>query len=151
METISSFLAADHRDGDRATVALEQAVDAGDWSGAAVQMDALGQSLERHFGAEEDLLFPALEERRPAAVGPTSVMRDEHAQMRHLLAELRQALERRDAEDLLGLCETLLLVIQQHNTKEEHILYPMADAAFGQDAAAIVERLKASGWSTGSM
>ena len=150
MEKISGFLTEDHRDGDRYLAALEQAVDTGDWAGATKGLDLLGQSLERHFSAEENILFPALEEKRPAASGPVSVMRNEHAQVRHLLAEVRQSLAKRDGEDVLGLCETLLLVLQQHNSKEEHILYPMADHAFGPEAGALLERVKASGWNTAS-
>jgi iron-sulfur cluster repair protein YtfE (RIC family) len=148
MGAIAGFMTADHRDGDQSLVALEGAVDGGDWSAAAGHLATVTGSLERHFAAEEDELFPALERRQPAAAGPTSVMRSEHTQMRHLLAELGDSLGRADAQDALGLCETLLLVLQQHNLKEEHILYPMADAAFGPDASGLVERLQARGWST---
>ncbi len=151
MGKIAQFLSTDHRDGDRSLVALEGALDGGDWAGADGHLSAVGASLERHFGAEESELFPALEARHPMAMGPTAVMRGEHAQMRQLLADLRDALERRDAEDCLGLCETLLLILQQHNTKEEHILYPTADAALGAEAAGVLARLQAQGWSTTSM
>lgn len=148
---ISQFLSADHRDGDRSLVALEGAVDGASWAAAENHLSAVAASLERHFSAEEGVLFPALEARHPMASGPTSVMRSEHAQMRQLLQELQSALGRRDTEDCLGLCETLLLVLQQHNTKEEHILYPMADSALGGEAAAFLSRLQAQGWSTISM
>ena len=151
MAKISDFLTEDHRDGDRYLSALEQAVDAGDWAEATKGLDLLGRSLERHFSAEENILFPALEEKKPAASGPVSVMRNEHAQIRHLLVEVRQSLARRDGEDVLGLCETLLLVLQQHNSKEEHVLYPMADYAFGAEAGTVLDRVKASGWNTNSM
>lgn len=150
MEKISQFLSADHRDGDRSLVALEGALDGEDWAAADGHLSTVVASLERHFGAEESTLFPALEARHPMAMGPTSVMRSEHAQMRQLLGDLREALGRRDVEDCLGLCETLLLVLQQHNTKEEHILYPMADAALAAEATGVLARLQAQGWSSAS-
>lgn len=151
MVKISQFLSADHRDGDRSLVALEGAVDGGDWEGAATHLGSVAASLDRHFGAEEGVLFPALEAHHPMAMGPTSVMRSEHAQMRQLLGEFQVALGRHDTAECLGLCETLLLILQQHNTKEEHILYPMADTALGAGAAAVLARLQAQGWSTASM
>ena len=151
MQKISQLLSTDHRDGDRSLVALEGAVDGADWTAAENHLRAVAGSLERHFSAEEGVIFPALEARLPMATGPTSVMRSEHAQMRQLLQDLQAALGQRDPEDCLGLCETLLLVLQQHNTKEEHILYPMADAALGGEAGALLARLQAQGWSTASM
>ena len=61
-------------------------------------------------------------------VGPTAVMRHEHAQMRRVLEAMAQALAAADPQGLLDQGDTLLMLIQQHNLKEEHILYPMADA-----------------------
>ena len=54
-------------------------------------------------------------------------MRSEHAQMRELFDELRDAIGRHDASALADAADTLLLVMQQHNVKEENVLYPMAD------------------------
>lgn len=75
---------------------------------------------------EEELLFPALEALNGPA-GPTQVMRMEHGQMRALAAQAGAALAGRDAQEFFGLAETLLLMIQQHNMKEERILYPLLD------------------------
>jgi hemerythrin-like domain-containing protein len=96
--------------------------------------------MEHHLGMEETELFPRLEG-SPAA-GPVHVMRHEHEQMRGLFAELRDAVERRAAEACLDLTDTLLMLMQQHNAKEENILYPLADETLGEEAEAIVERLR---------
>ena len=40
--------------------------------------------------------------------------------------------------DFLGCCETLLILLQQHNMKEENILYPMCDRAVPEFAATLV-------------
>jgi hemerythrin-like domain-containing protein len=78
--------------------------------------------------------------------GPTEVMRGEHRQMRDLLAQMKDALTSRDADAFSGAAETLLILMQQHNMKEENILYPMCDNALGSSdvGSSVVERLKAS-------
>ncbi len=47
--------------------------------------------------------------------------------MRQMLGDLLAATQARDQDDCLGVLDTLHLVIQQHNAKEEAILYPLAD------------------------
>lgn len=51
-------------------------------------------------------------------------MRGEHDQMRELLVAAKFALDARDEDDYSGTAETLLIMMQQHNMKEENILYP---------------------------
>lgn len=60
-------------------------------------------------------------------MGPTQVMRMEHGQIRALLDDAVDALEQANPDDFLGLADTLLIMMQQHNMKEENILYPMCD------------------------
>jgi hemerythrin-like domain-containing protein len=60
-------------------------------------------------------------------MGPTQVMRGEHVQMRELMDAARDALLAKDADDYSGNAETLLIMMQQHNMKEENVLYPMCD------------------------
>ena len=45
--------------------------------------------------------------------------------MRTMVEQIRTALSARDMQEFLGLAETLMLLIQQHNMKEEQILFPM--------------------------
>ena len=71
-------------------------------------------------------------------MGPTQVMRNEHAQMRELIGASRAALEARDAEDYSGYAETLLIMMQQHNMKEENVLYPMCDQQLGDAQASLL-------------
>ena len=61
--------------------------------------------------------------------GPSQTMRVEHAQMRALLEQLGDAIAGRDEDAYLGLADTLLVLMQQHNLKEEGMMYPMLDAA----------------------
>ena len=63
------------------------------------------------------------------------VMRGEHEQMRALVSQANDALAVRDKGQFLGLAETLMMLTQQHNMKEENILYPMMDQCIPQEAA----------------
>ena len=73
-------------------------------------------------------------------------MRGEHRQMRQLLEQMRGGLAARDGDAFDGGAETLLILMQQHNMKEENILYPMCDSALDSSdvGPALVARLKAS-------
>jgi len=143
MSSIESFLTEDHRQCDLAFVEAERLVARGHWQEATGQLTQFADALQRHFAREEDVLFPAFEAATGSTSGPTAVMRMEHRQMNGLLDALREAAARRDRDDCLGHLETLLMLMQQHNAKEEHILYPMADRALGDDAAGLVERIRA--------
>ena len=61
-------------------------------------------------------------------------MRSEHEQMRALLAQMNEALAARQQDQFLGLGETLMLLTQQHNMKEENILYPIMDQCIADQA-----------------
>lgn len=127
MNSISHLMADDHRHCDDEFAAIEQAVKAGDWARAAAALKNFHDAMERHLGAEETTLFPAFEAATGMTMGPTRVMRMEHVQIRSLLDDLRAAVEDGDAASFRGQAETLLILMQQHNLKEENILYPMCD------------------------
>jgi hemerythrin-like domain-containing protein len=76
-------------------------------------------------------------------MGPTQVMRMEHVQMRALMDDAAAALANGDADDYLGLAETLLIMMQQHNMKEENILYPMCDQHLAAETPELLARLEA--------
>ena len=41
-----------------------------------------------------------------------------------------------------GIADTLLIMMQQHNMKEENILYPMCDQHLSNELAPLLERLE---------
>lgn len=128
MTQITDLMTDDHRSCDEAFAQAETAVSRGRWEEAASALDRFVRALEAHFDAEESILFPRFEAATGMAGGPTQVMRGEHAEMRSALERMRGALAARDADDYSGESETLLILMQQHNMKEENILYPMCDA-----------------------
>jgi iron-sulfur cluster repair protein YtfE (RIC family) len=139
----TQILPAHHKHCDDLFVAAEEAVQRGDWAAATAAVEHFKAQMQAHFEAEETLLFPAFEAAAGSSSGPTRVMRMEHEQMRPLLAQLEAACAAHDGEDYAGAAETLLILMQQHNMKEENILYPMCDQALGAEAEHLGARLGA--------
>ena len=139
---LTDFLTNEHRDCDALFADAEHAAHEGDLAAAGSAFAAFAESLRQHLAIEEEVLFPAFEARTGMAGGPTAVMRMEHVQMRTLLEQLQRALDAGSLDDFLGLGETLNVLVQQHNMKEEQMLYPMCDRALGDQADELLQRLQ---------
>lgn len=88
-----------------------------------------------HHGKEEDLLFPAMEKAGiPRTGGPIGVMLTEHASGRGFVKALVDAIagiKKGDPAAARSFAENARgygALLTQHIFKEDHILYPMADA-----------------------
>ncbi|MEI2743362.1 MAG: hemerythrin domain-containing protein [Candidatus Competibacter sp.] len=143
MTAIAEMLAAEHRCCDERFAATEEAAQAGDANRCRESFQQFQAAMELHFSKEEDELFPAFEQRSGITMGPTRVMRLEHQQMRETLAEMQGTLAGGDLEEFLGQAETLLILMQQHNIKEEQMLYPMCDRVLGPAAGAVIDAMQA--------
>lgn len=144
METIRELLTDDHRQCDDLFAVVEQAVAAGEWEKADAAFARFCAAMLNHFDIEEATLFPEFEARTGMTMGPTQVMRSEHRQMRELLAAAEVSLGARDADDYSGYAETLLIMAQQHNMKEENVLYPMCDQHLNDRMDSLLPTLKKS-------
>jgi iron-sulfur cluster repair protein YtfE (RIC family) len=142
MQTIVEFMSADHDACDEAFAIAEQAALANNWSDAETAFNDFRTALARHFNMEEDELFPTLLSAGGPA-GPVQVMRMEHAQMNTLIGQMADALTHRDSQGYGGLSETLLIVMRQHNFKEEQMLYPVADHFLASQREALLGRMRA--------
>jgi iron-sulfur cluster repair protein YtfE (RIC family) len=142
MTNIKDCMTNDHRHCDDLFADVEQAVAAQAWERASAALAGLAAAMQQHFAAEEELLFPAFEAASGMTMGPTQVMRDEHIQMRELLAAAQEALAAQDADDYSGNAETLLIMMQQHNMKEENVLYPMCDDHLRAQVNTLLPQLK---------
>ena len=141
MTSILDFMTQDHRHCDDSYAAAEEMVAAGRWDEAGQNWTIFRNALETHLNREENYLFPAFEAKTGNTQGPTAVMRMEHEQMRSLVSEMDEAFVAKDAESFLGLAETLMILTQQHNMKEEQILYPMSDQVLG-DPDKLIEQMR---------
>lgn len=142
MDTIRGFLGDHHRQCDELFAIIEQAIEAEDWGRAAECFSRFEKSMQQHFDVEESILFPEFEARTGMTMGPTAVMRSEHAQIRELMEAAAEAISAHDADEYSGYAETLHIMTQQHNMKEENVLYPMCDQHLGAQSAALVARMK---------
>lgn len=136
-------MTSDHRHCDGFFTDAERSVAAQVWDEALASYDQFQKATLQHFQAEEELLFPAFENATGMPMGPTAVMRSEHIQMRELMDATRNALLSKDADDFAGYGETLLIMLQQHNTKEENVLYPMCDQRLRDQLDVLLPQLKA--------
>ncbi len=127
MSQINSFMSGDHHRCNDLFAAAEHAAAHHAWDRASAIFASFNDAMQHHFSAEEEVLFPAFEMKSGMVSGPTEVMRVEHGQMRALMAAAQQALAAKDGDDFSGNAETLLIMMQQHNMKEEQVLYPMCD------------------------
>ena len=142
MSTIAELMTHDHRACDHDFARAETLAAKADWSGAAEALDAFARALNAHFDAEEQHLFPAFEAATGMTHGPTHVMLAEHRDMRDALERLQAALRAQDGDDFAGEAETLLIMMQQHNMKEENILYPMCDQHLAGETPELLARLE---------
>jgi hemerythrin-like domain-containing protein len=136
MSTIKEYLSHDHWECDELFALIEA-----DFDEAKAKYASVKDRFEKHFKMEEEVFFPQFEEKTGMSGGPTQIMRMEHSQMRGLLLQMEDAIEKNDADKFASLAETFVCLVQQHNSKEEQILYTMADRVF-EDATALIEEMQ---------
>jgi len=125
MAIIKEFMTQDHRDCDDTFAAMEQKANSEGLAAAQEDYKKMASEMEHHFQMEERVLFPAFEEKTGMTQGPTQMMRMEHTQMRSLIQEIGEALDVDNKDRFFGLTETMMIMLQQHNMKEEQMLYTM--------------------------
>jgi len=144
MESISSAMQRDHVLIDGIAERAVAAAAAGAWPALEREGGEFLRRLRLHIEAEEQLLFPAFEQRTGmTAAGPSVQMRAEHGQMQPILAQMQQAVAARDGAGYVRASRALLDILAPHNLKEEQMMYPMLDQAMGTDAQALVAQLRA--------
>lgn len=143
MSNVSQVLPAHHKLCDELFALAEEAAQSGDWNACTESCGRFIRDMQAHFDVEENLLFPAFESATGMSGGPTQIMRMEHVQMRTLFGQLESALRAKDPDGFAGVAETLLIMMQQHNMKEENILYPMCDQALGAQGAQLAGEITA--------
>ena len=140
MSTIKEFLITDHSKCDeyfadmeaKATESLESANEA---------CDTFIAQTEKHFQMEERVMFEEFETKTGMTQGPTAMMRHEHNQLRGLMVQMKEALESANKDKFFGTTETFMILQQQHNMKEEQMLYPMAQQHLDAESDRIVKMM----------
>ena len=98
---------------------------------------------QAHHEKEEELLFPLLEERGiPREGGPIGVMLNEHEIGRDCVKGMEQALEQGPLGNVAYVTAAVRYIelLRQHITKENQVLFRMADQCLSdQDDAKLIE------------
>jgi len=136
---LTQSLIDDHRDCDEHLLRSENLLASGDRESAATAWSRFRRALEHHLHSEARVLFVEFEQATGESQGPTAIMRMEHDQMRTMVEQMQQAVDGAEDEAFLDLTETLHLLIQQHNMKEEQMLYPMMEQVLGERAEALID------------
>ena len=135
VQALGEWFVQDHRDCDNLWVAVEEGASL-DLASLQVALGAFDNQLRRHLRLEEDVLFPAIERATGmGGMGPTEMMRQEHTQMRRLLDAMANS---DDMDLILEQGDTLMMLIAQHNSKEEGVLYPLAVQVLGPAARDLI-------------
>lgn len=130
---ISQYMREEHRHCDESFAEAEKAVIEKDFAKAKEQFIIFTDDTIKHFQKEEESLFPTFEKVTGNTEGPTRVMRFEHEQVRGLMGKMAQAIESQDSDAYPSLAESMMILLQQHNMKEEQMLYAMCDRMIPQD------------------
>ncbi len=141
MSTIKGYLTAHHSHCDELFANMEDAVSKSIES-AKDAYEAFAKETERHFQMEERVMFLEFEQKTGMTQGPTAIMRHEHIQMRNLIEEMGKAIDAKDKDKFFGNSETLMILMQQHNMKEEQMLYTMAQQHLSADSDRIVDMMR---------
>jgi len=142
-DTVAGVLTREHREIDAGIEAFLAGLDRGE-----VDRPALGSAfaaLRRHIYIEEEFLFPPV--REAGLMMPVMVMLREHAELWQQMARIDALLEDRPVADdaTVRRCRELLGQLDQHNMKEEPIIYPHAALDLSEAQLAEVAGLLASG------
>ncbi len=141
--SLVEYFGGDHNDCDEKWVQVEALLDGDDGAALGNAWQEFDQAVRRHLAMEEEVLFPAFEAvSGMGQSGPTVVMRLEHQQMRGILDQIGVAIDAGETEEALDLGDTLHMVTQQHNVKEEGMLYPMAENVLDGEWADLQQKLQ---------
>ncbi|TXL61344.1 hemerythrin domain-containing protein [Aeromicrobium terrae] len=143
MKTIdlAEVLTQEHREIDAGIEAFVRSLAAG-----SVEPDPLVgamAALRRHIYLEETLLFPPI--RHAGMSMPLLVMAKEHGLLWRLMDHLDSLLAAQDVDALQVRCEELQLILDQHNRKEEPIVYPRSAGDLTSEEAQVLAQFVESG------
>jgi len=142
MSSIKEYLSQDHTRCDELFAKMEDSANKS-IDNAKESYEEFAKATERHFQMEERVMFLEFEAKTGMTEGPTAMMRHEHAQMRGLIKQMGEAIEAQNKDKFFGLSETLMILMQQHNMKEEQMLYTMAQQHLSAEAPRVVDMMEA--------
>ena len=143
--TISTVLESEHRWIDERFQRFRQHLSEGQVDAALFEEAA--KVLHRHIYLEEEIVFSELEAR--GMQGPPDVMAQEHGEICRFLNRILELVHGNTSPgQVQGVFNALVSLLEEHNFKEEKILYPAADRLL--DSSQVVRQMEKesppSGW-----
>lgn len=143
---LSEALTREHRDIDAGIEEFTADLDRG-----VIRPEALltaFAALRRHIYLEEEILFPPI--REAGLMMPILVMLREHGELWQSMETIEELLTDTGSGDVpqdrvAQACSDLLARLDQHNGKEEPIIYPHADSDLDGDTAATLAEFLRTG------
>lgn len=147
-ETLSAALEREHReiDGGIEEYAAGLESSTGPAAGAAdpAPLRRAMEGLRRHIYLEEEFIFPPLKE--SGLMMPVFVMLREHGELWDAMSDLDDLLATgANTSVIQTACQDLLSRLDAHNSKEEPVIYPQADAQLSDEATARLHDFLADG------
>jgi hemerythrin-like domain-containing protein len=140
MSSIKEYLTNDHKKCDNLFSQMEKKASYSLSETAEIAREFV-TDMEHHFQLEERIVFPEFELKTGMLNGPTKIMRQEHMQMRNLMNQFFDAIEENNKDRFFSISETLMILLQQHNMKEEQMLYTMMQQQLNAESAQLVEKM----------
>jgi hemerythrin-like domain-containing protein len=137
MSSIKDFLSTDHRECDEMFSKFEEALE----RSSAQEIEALYEEMRdrffNHFKMEEEVVFKEFLESAGSGCNPIPVMISEHENMRSLISRIGESIKSGNKDMIYSLLDTLMIVVQQHNMKEENVMYNLLDQSITDKDRAI--------------
>ncbi len=126
MKSAEHWLVHDHTRIEFLLGELADACETQNWQIMKRSLKELIKQLKYHMAQEEEVLFPAYDERTGPPHMPTLLLRKEHRDVIKILTELSSVLKVEDLAAAQKLLPELQTAMLQHHEKEEHVFLPMA-------------------------
>ncbi len=141
MNSNDNWLVHDHSLYEDILFRCQDSVEAGEWDDARQAFKELISHLKSHMAMEEEVLYPAYENKIPSGTGPTASLREEHDQLVRLVSDMNHVFRSRDSAHVLECLGHLEAQMIKHHEKEEDIFLPMASIILDASKEEIIKQL----------
>jgi len=143
MNPTDNWLVHEHSLYEELLSRCREAAETEDWGSVDRVVHELVAHLKRHMALEEEVLFPAYEATPHAPQGPTTALREEHANIVRLIRDTAQVIRTRDSDHVLECLAQLEYHMIKHHEKEEDIFLPMASHILNSSRDELLRELEA--------
>jgi len=142
MRSTEHWLVHEHTQFEVLVRECRDAADISDWWALKNGFRTLVEELRHHMAQEEEILFPAYEEKRKPSHMSTLELYNEHSVIVNSLRNLDKLIDSQSSEDAYACIVSLEQLMLEHNQKEELAFLPFASHLLFEDRDELVLKLK---------